>query len=138
MSTEPPGPEFIAARNAAMAKASSGWAGHDALDPTAGTIGAIHFQLPVESATHAQRAVEIGTTQYRGGRVDFQPVVYMQQILTRRQDELASSRGLVAANLVSIYKALGGGWQTRMGGAGTALDLALIESDVLVEDVLPL
>lgn len=69
-----------------------------------------------ESATQAQRAVEISTIQYREGRVSFQPVVYMQQILARRQDELASSRGTVAMNLVSVYKALGGGWQTRMGG----------------------
>ncbi len=33
MSSEPPSPEFIAARDAAMAKAGIGWAGHDALDP---------------------------------------------------------------------------------------------------------
>jgi hypothetical protein len=34
MSSEPSSPEFIAARDAAMAKAGIGWAGHDALDPT--------------------------------------------------------------------------------------------------------
>ena len=70
-----------------------------------------------ESATQAKRAVDISTTQYRRGSINFQPVVYMQQILADRQDQLARSRGAVSANLVSVYKALGGGWETRMGGA---------------------
>jgi NodT family efflux transporter outer membrane factor (OMF) lipoprotein len=76
------------------------------------------------SATQAQRAVEISTTQYKIGRVSFQPVVYMQQILALRQDELAISRGTVAMNLVSIYKALGGGWETRLNVASLPLDVA--------------
>jgi NodT family efflux transporter outer membrane factor (OMF) lipoprotein len=91
-----------------------------------------------ESATQAQRSVDIGTTQYRGGRVSFQPVVYMQQILARRQDELATSRGSVAANLVSIYKALGGGWQTRMGVPGMPLDAVPTAGEDSVGNVAPL
>jgi NodT family efflux transporter outer membrane factor (OMF) lipoprotein len=69
-----------------------------------------------EAATQAERAVDISMTKYEGGRGTFLPVVYMQEIQTIRQDEQAASRGAVAVNVVSIYKALGGGWQTRMMG----------------------
>ncbi len=71
-----------------------------------------------ESAAQAKRAVDIATTQYRRGKINFQPVVYMQQILADRQDQLATARGTVVVNVVSIYRALGGGWQTRMTGGG--------------------
>ncbi len=67
-----------------------------------------------ESAAQAQRAVQIATIQYRRGTVNFQPVVYMQQILAGRQDQLVQSQGAVALRLVAVYKALGGGWQTRL------------------------
>jgi outer membrane protein TolC len=89
-----------------------------------------------ESATHAKRSVDISTTQYTQGKVNFQPVVYMQQILATRQDELAASRGQVAANVVAIYKALGGGWQTRMMGAGMPLGADPFV-DELPEELLP-
>jgi NodT family efflux transporter outer membrane factor (OMF) lipoprotein len=89
-----------------------------------------------DAATQAQRAVEISTTKYERGSGSFLPVVYMQEILTVRQDELAASRGVVAANVVSIYKALGGGWQTRMMGAGMPLE-AVSGGDAPVEDVAP-
>lgn len=75
-----------------------------------------------ESATQAQRAVDISTTQYQRGRINFQPVVYTQQILAERQDQLATSRGAVSANVVAVYKAVGGGWQTRTGGGGVPMD----------------
>jgi outer membrane protein TolC len=87
-----------------------------------------------ESAASAQRAVDIGMVKWREGNIDFQPVVYMQQILTSRQDQLATSRGAVCENVVSVYKALGGGWQTRMGGTGTLQNLAATPSENPVED----
>ncbi len=42
--------------------------------------------------------------QYRQGRINFQPVILMQQILAERQDELAASRGAVARAVVEIFK----------------------------------
>ena len=75
------------------------------------------MQRLTESATQAERAVSISMTQYRRGRVNFQPVVYMQQILAGRQDQLTESRGAVASQLVAVYRALGGGWRARFGGA---------------------
>ena len=68
------------------------------------------------SANQAQRAVDISSLQYREGQINFQPVVYMQQILADRQDQLATSRGNSANAVVLVYKALGGGWRARMTG----------------------
>jgi len=38
-----------------------------------------------------------------------------QRGLSIDQDALASTQGVVVLNLVSMYKALGGGWQPRSG-----------------------
>ncbi len=73
-----------------------------------------------EAATQAGRAVELSSTKYNAGRGNFLPVVYMQDLLTQRQDELAVSRGTVALNVVTIYKALGGGWQARFAATAPA------------------
>jgi len=84
-----------------------------------------------ESASQAHRAVDISTTQYRSGKINFQPVVYMQQILADRQDQLATSQGTIVTNFISIYKALGGGWQTRMGGPAMSQEVGLGEEATL-------
>jgi hypothetical protein len=53
--------------------------------------------------------------QYREGMVDFQRVLDAQQNLVVQQDNLVATTGDVGANLVSLYKALGGGWEMREG-----------------------
>ena len=65
----------------------------------------------LESAeASAKKSVELVTELYKSGLTDFQNVLNMEQALLEQQDQLASSRGFISANLVSIYKALGGGW----------------------------
>lgn len=59
----------------------------------------------------AKKSLELVQTLYENGLTDFQNVLDMQRSLTLQQDQLAESKGLVSKNLVSIYKALGGGWQ---------------------------
>ena len=60
----------------------------------------------------ARKSVELVSELYRSGLTDFQNVLNMEQSLLTQQDLLASSRGLISVNLVAIYKALGGGWDT--------------------------
>ena len=38
-----------------------------------------------------------------------------QQLLVTQQDSLASSRGDIVRYLITVYKSLGGGWQSRAG-----------------------
>ena len=65
------------------------------------------LQLGVESA---RRASELALTQYNSGLVDFQTVLDSDRQLIQLEDSLAVSDGEVTANLVRLYKALGGGW----------------------------
>lgn len=68
-----------------------------------------------ESADAARQSVELVTTQYENGKVSFNQVFVMQEYLTRQQDQLAVAQGAVAQTLIQLYKALGGGWQIRLG-----------------------
>ena len=67
------------------------------------------LQLGVESA---RRAAELALMQYNSGLVDFQTVLNADRQLLTLEDSLAVSDGEVTANLVRLYKALGGGWST--------------------------
>lgn len=64
------------------------------------------------AAASAQKSVDLVTELYKSGLTDFQNVLNMEQALLTQQDELATSRGLISAYLVGVYKALGGGWDT--------------------------
>ena len=66
------------------------------------------------SANATADAVALANEQYQQGLVDFQRLLDSQRALVREQDALAESHGSVALNLVAIYKALGGGWRTRL------------------------
>jgi len=62
------------------------------------------------AARSAKEAADVALQQYEAGLSDFENVLETQRSLTNFQDQLAQSRGLAALDLVSLYKALGGGW----------------------------
>ena len=51
--------------------------------------------------------------QYRQGVADFLTVLDAERSLYRSEDALADSDRVVATDLVALYKALGGGWETE-------------------------
>lgn len=59
------------------------------------------------------RSVELSLLQYRQGLIDYIRVLDTQRFQVLQQDRLAASRGAIARNLISTYKALGGGWEIR-------------------------
>jgi NodT family efflux transporter outer membrane factor (OMF) lipoprotein len=61
-------------------------------------------------AVAAQNAATLAMDQYTAGLVDFQVVLETQRALLSLQDQLAVSAGEVTADLIRLYKALGGGW----------------------------
>ena len=67
------------------------------------------------AAGETRRAVELARAQYEDGLTDFQAVLDSQRELAALEDDLAQSDASVATNLVAIYKALGGGWQSEDG-----------------------
>lgn len=67
------------------------------------------------AAVSAQRSADLAMVQYREGAVDFQRVLDAQRSLLEEQDALTRARSDIATNLVSLYKALGGGWELGRG-----------------------
>lgn len=65
-----------------------------------------------DSVGDARRSVELALVQYRQGSTTYQRVLDTQRFLVRQEDQLASTQGDVALNLIATYKALGGGWET--------------------------
>jgi len=68
-----------------------------------------------ESVDAAKRSVTLSLLQYQEGLTDYQRVLDSQRFLAQQQDNLTATRGSIVANLVSMYKALGGGWEFRRG-----------------------
>ncbi|HAL44787.1 MAG: transporter [Planctomycetes bacterium GWF2_42_9] len=84
--------------------------------------GMIGFLKSQEKAVYEQnsvdagkRSVEIALAQYREGAVDYQRVLDTQRSLLQEENNLAQTRSAIATNLISLYKALGGGWELRNG-----------------------
>jgi NodT family efflux transporter outer membrane factor (OMF) lipoprotein len=63
-----------------------------------------------------RRALDLANDRYRKGLADFLDVVDAERSLYQSEDELANSQSTVSVNLVTLYKALGGGWEPS-GGA---------------------
>lgn len=60
-----------------------------------------------------QRAVELARQLYQHGLSDFISVLQAERDLYESEDALVQSRRTVTTSLVSLYKALGGGWDTQ-------------------------
>ncbi len=58
-----------------------------------------------------QRALAMANELYIRGLSDFLNVLETQRALSLSENDLAQSQAAMASNLVSLYKALGGGWQ---------------------------
>ena len=59
--------------------------------------------------------MEIARVQYQEGAVDYQRVIDTERILLQEETRLADTHSDVATNLIALYKALGGGWELRVG-----------------------
>jgi NodT family efflux transporter outer membrane factor (OMF) lipoprotein len=78
-------------------------------------VGYAQYQIEKErlalSAQSQSRAVELASVRYRDGIKDFLSVLDAERQLVDVENSLAQSETQVLVNLVSLYKALGGGWQ---------------------------
>ena len=67
------------------------------------------------AATAARHSAALALIQYKGGQTDYTTVVSAEQNQLAVEDSLVSSQGNVALGIISVYRALGGGWQVRTG-----------------------
>jgi outer membrane protein TolC len=70
----------------------------------------VRRQALINGEQSARRALTIAEDQYKAGEIDFIRVLDSQRSLLSLQDQLASSDGQVTANVIRLFKALGGGW----------------------------
>jgi NodT family efflux transporter outer membrane factor (OMF) lipoprotein len=72
------------------------------------------IKLISESVREAEEAVRVTQAKYRAGRIDFNRVFTVEQLLLTIQDQLAQAEGNHANSLIGLYRALGGGWEIRL------------------------
>lgn len=68
----------------------------------------------IQAEVQSRRALTIARSRYQQGVADFLQVLDAERNLLNIQQALATSTTTVSTNLVALYKALGGGWQTDM------------------------
>jgi multidrug efflux system outer membrane protein len=72
------------------------------------------FYILRDTVTSSQEAVKLVTVQYETGLTDFNNVLTTQRTLFGQQDKLSVAQAERSLNLVALYKALGGGWNTSV------------------------
>jgi NodT family efflux transporter outer membrane factor (OMF) lipoprotein len=82
-------------------------------------VGFLNSQKAVsylaDAVKSSKRSVDLSLIQYREGLVDYQRVLDTQRDLANQEDNLVFTAGSVGTNLVALYRALGGGWESREG-----------------------
>jgi NodT family efflux transporter outer membrane factor (OMF) lipoprotein len=67
-----------------------------------------------------RRALGLAQSRYQQGVADFLTVLDAERSLLSTQQQLADSTTTVSSNMVALYKALGGGWETDLPEAPEA------------------
>ena len=68
-----------------------------------------------KAARSAVKATQLTIIQYREGEDEYTTVLYAEQQQLRVQTSLVKAQAEVPLALVALYRALGGGWQMRLG-----------------------
>jgi outer membrane protein, multidrug efflux system len=68
-----------------------------------------------KAVTTAANSTQLALQQYRTGFTNYTSVLQAQSQELTSRDTLAEARGQTATDLVSLFKALGGGWRDNVG-----------------------
>ena len=71
-----------------------------------------HYKSLKDSVAANTKAVDLSIKLYKGGLTEFLNVLVAQNALYSAQNALTQSNSNIAADLIALYKALGGGWET--------------------------
>ena len=83
-----------------------------------------------ESVVAARSAVTIVIAKFKGGAVDFNRYATIEQNLVTQQDLSAQARGQIVQGLIEVYRAMGGGWELRLGGQADAMTTPAVLSEM--------
>jgi NodT family efflux transporter outer membrane factor (OMF) lipoprotein len=68
----------------------------------------------IQASQAADKAMTHAQEKFRAGLIAFYDVLDAQRSLLSFEDQLAQSEGTVTADLIALYKALGGGWEEKL------------------------
>jgi outer membrane protein TolC len=71
-----------------------------------------------QQLSQLRKAADVAMNRYTHGLTNFLDVLDAQRSLNSAQDSAVQSRAAVNIDLVSLYKALGGGWEQNDPVAG--------------------
>ena len=74
-----------------------------------------------DAVVSSQKSLETANRLYTNGLADFLRVLDAERSLYQAQDALVQSDRTISANLISLYKSLGGGWETMETGPAGSL-----------------
>jgi hypothetical protein len=77
------------------------------------------FDDLARSKKAAERTVTITTEQWKAGAIDLTPEFVAEQFLAQVDIQYAQAQGDIALGLISVYRAIGGGWELRLTEPGT-------------------
>jgi NodT family efflux transporter outer membrane factor (OMF) lipoprotein len=69
-----------------------------------------------QAVTMNERALSVARERYKAGALDYLDVLNVQKQLLEAQSNLEQSRATADTNLITLCKALGGGWESTYGG----------------------
>ena len=65
-----------------------------------------------DAVVSSQKSLDTANQLYANGLTDFLRVLDAERSLYQSQDALVASDRTISANLISLYKSLGGGWES--------------------------
>ncbi|HOO46186.1 MAG TPA: efflux transporter outer membrane subunit [Deltaproteobacteria bacterium] len=74
-----------------------------------------------EAVKAARQGVDFAQNRYDAGLSDFDSLLDAQRTLLSYEDELVQSKTAVITDLISLYKALGGGWSSMVPKTDTSI-----------------
>lgn len=89
------------------------------------------LEWQLEAAEAAGKTNDLINLLYEEGEADFNRVFNVQNFKTQQEESAAVAKGDVAQNLISIYRALGGGWPSPFLGEAI-LDFPTVEQPAAV------
>ena len=73
----------------------------------------VRYQSLAEAVTANEQATDLSSELYSRGLIAFLNVLDSQRALYLSQDQLVQSETTTVTNLIALYKALGGGWDSE-------------------------
>jgi multidrug efflux pump len=71
----------------------------------------VRLRAVVDEAAQSRRAADLARVQYREGALDFLRLLDAQRSVLQAEDAVATAETDLNTSVVTIYKALGGGWE---------------------------